>query len=102
MQQSNNAHDEGEGVHVKNLKSLRILQRETQSAFWYRFGVSQSRGSRFEQGVRMPSSVAILLGLYLEKKVNDEDLLDAIDSSKPPMALQRKVEARVRGADIQG
>jgi transcriptional regulator with XRE-family HTH domain len=61
-------------VHAEELRQLRKSRRESQSKFWKRFGVTQSRGSRFEQGLQLPVSVAILVKLYLEGKVNDGDL----------------------------
>ena len=62
---------------AKDIKALRKTLRQTQAEFWCRFGVTQSRGSRFEKGFCLPTPVAILLELYVEKKVNDADLLAA-------------------------
>lgn len=56
------------------LREHRKSRRESQSLFWSRFGVSQSRGSRFEMGTEIPSSIAILLQLYLNGKISDHDL----------------------------
>ncbi|MEX3944318.1 XRE family transcriptional regulator, partial [Paraburkholderia sp. BR10937] len=39
-------------------------KKESQRRFWARFGVTQSRGSRFESGAEIPPPVSILLGLY--------------------------------------
>ena len=88
-----------EQVCVKNLKALRKVLKQNQTEFWYRFGVAQSRGSRFEKGGYIPPSVAILIQLYLEKKVKDTDLLSAIRSSNRPMALESKVRAVLAGYD---
>jgi hypothetical protein len=57
------------------LKWLRIDLNENQTEFWLRFGVTQSQGSRFEQGMDMPSPLIILLALYLDGKLSDADLL---------------------------
>lgn len=62
---------------AKDIKALRKTLRQTQAEFWSRFGVTQSRGSRFEKGFCLPTPVAILLELYVEKKVNDADLMAA-------------------------
>lgn len=59
------------------LKELRKTRRENQTRFWKRFGVTQSRGSRFEQGMEMPSPVKILMHLYFEGVVKEKDLLSA-------------------------
>jgi len=56
------------------LRELRIARGESQTKFWRRFGVTQSRGSRFELGTEIPPSVAILIKLYLEGTVSDGDL----------------------------
>lgn len=56
------------------IKELRKSRQESQYKFWRRFGVTQSRGSRFEQGLDVPVSIAILVRLYLDGKVSDEDL----------------------------
>jgi transcriptional regulator with XRE-family HTH domain len=56
------------------LRKYRKKQRESQSRFWSRFGVTQSRGSRFEMGTVIPPSVAILIKLYFEGVITDSDL----------------------------
>ena len=63
------------------LREFRIARRETQTKFWRRFGVTQSRGSRFELGTEIPPSVAILIKLYFEGTVSDGDLWRARRSS---------------------
>lgn len=64
------------------LKWLRRKLKENQTEFWSRFGVTQSQGSRFEQGMSMQSPLAILLTLYIESKVNDDDLMVARQDSR--------------------
>nr|WP_315468991.1 hypothetical protein [uncultured Undibacterium sp.] len=64
------------------LKWLRRKLKENQTEFWSRFGVTQSQGSRFEQGMCMQSPLAILLTLYIESKVNDDDLMVARQDSR--------------------
>ena len=54
--------------------AYRKKKKESQRRFWARFGVTQSRGSRFESGAEIPAPVAILLGLYFTKTVSDADL----------------------------
>lgn len=56
------------------LRKYRKAKKESQFRFWGRFGVTQSRGSRFELGTEIPTPVAILLTLYLEGKITDCDL----------------------------
>jgi DNA-binding transcriptional regulator YiaG len=58
------------------IRYLRRRKRESQETFWRRFGVTQSSGSRFESGLPLPATLAILLRLYAEGKLTDA-LLDA-------------------------
>jgi DNA-binding transcriptional regulator YiaG len=61
-------------VAPHELRRLRIRKRESQEKFWSRFGVTQSSGSRFETGVMIPPPVAILLRLYMNGMLSDDDL----------------------------
>lgn len=54
--------------------AFRKSKKESQRRFWARFGVTQSRGSRFESGAEIPPPVSLLLGLYLTKTITDSDL----------------------------
>ena len=69
------------------LKNLRKTRRENQTRFWKRFGVTQSRGSRFEQGMEMPSPVKILIKLYFEGVVKEKDLQLARKNTAFPMPI---------------
>ena len=64
-------------MNGKSIKELRKQRKESQTEFWQRFGVTQSRGSRFELGVELPDPVTILLGLYLDGVIRDSDLRKA-------------------------
>jgi hypothetical protein len=59
---------------VDDLRQFRVSRRESQEKFWGRFGVTQSSGSRFETGLAIPAPVAILLKLYVNGKLTDDDL----------------------------
>lgn len=61
-------------IQPEVLRKYRKVIRESQTRFWARFGVTQSRGSRFEMGAEIPPSVAILLRLYFNGVVTDGDL----------------------------
>lgn len=61
-------------IQPEVLRKYRKKIRESQDQFWARFGVTQSRGSRFEQGAEIPTPVVILLGLYFNGMVTDGDL----------------------------
>ncbi len=58
----------------EDLRKYRRTKRESQGLFWARFGVTQSRGSRFEKGAEIPRPVAILLELYFNGVVTDDHL----------------------------
>ncbi|WP_442808052.1 XRE family transcriptional regulator [Trinickia soli] len=68
------------------IQSYRKQVRESQKTFWARFGVTQSRGSRFELGANIPKPVMILLRLYFEALISDEDIRSV--SQKRPAALR--------------
>ncbi|MRR50198.1 MAG: XRE family transcriptional regulator [Rhodocyclaceae bacterium] len=67
-----------------SLRETRQARKESQRRFWARFGVTQSRGSRFELGNEIPSPVSILLKLYFEGVVSDGDLWRARRSQSLP------------------
>ncbi len=56
------------------LREYRKALGESQCSFWARFGVTQSRGSRFEMGAELPPPVVILLALYIDGTITDKDL----------------------------
>jgi len=60
--------------------------KESQKIFWSRFGVTQSRGSRFELGANIPRPVMILLHLYFEARISDDDIRSV---SQKRVAVQR-------------
>lgn len=81
-------------LNAEVLRKLRLDRQESQTKFWRRFGVTQSRGSRFEMGVEIPPSVAILVKLYLEGTISDGDLWRARrngKASKQPATLGQQV-----------
>lgn len=61
-------------VSSQMLKAMRLERNETQSRFWGRFGVTQTRGSRFELGQEIPPPVGILIRLYLDGVISEGDL----------------------------
>ncbi|WP_254700047.1 hypothetical protein [Trinickia violacea] len=64
------------------IQAYRKKVRESQKRFWSRFGVTQSRGSRFELGASIPKPVMILLRLYFEKIISDDDIT-RVSQSRP-------------------
>ena len=56
------------------IQAYRRRVKESQKTFWARFGVTQSRGSRFELGANIPKPVMLLLRLYFEARISDDDI----------------------------
>ena len=73
----------------EQLRRMRKARGENQTEFWQRFGVSQSRGSRFELGTEIPASVIMLLNLYLLGIVGDHDLRRAMITQPRPAKNRR-------------
>ncbi len=61
-------------IDLKNLADYRRTQGLNQSAFWSRYGVTQSGGSRYESGRDLPTPVAILVWLRETGRLTDADL----------------------------
>lgn len=61
--------------YVTNARASRISAGMNQSAFWARFGVTQSGGSRYESGREISGPTQILMMLYALSIVNDDDLM---------------------------
>ena len=61
-------------LDFSDIASYRKQRGENQLNFWQRFGVTQSGGSRYESGRSAPKPVRILMSLYAEGKISDEDL----------------------------
>ena len=72
--QSVSSGDSSSAIDRFLIVEYRKRKKESQRRFWARFGVTQSRGSRFEAGAEIPPPVSILLGLYFNKTVSDGDL----------------------------
>jgi DNA-binding transcriptional regulator YiaG len=53
-----------------------------QSAFWTRFGVTQSGGSRYESGRNIPTPTSMLMWLRETERITDQDLADAMKAVK--------------------
>ena len=57
-------------MNAAALKALRQACGMNQAAFWAKIGVTQSGGSRFESGRRMPVPVALLIDLVHVRGIN--------------------------------
>lgn len=77
-----------------NVKALRRNLGLNQSEFWGRLGVTQSAGSRYESGRRMPKPVMELLRICHIERIDlsqvhaaDLALLDYIKASRPELLM---------------
>lgn len=52
---------------IKDYRSLRRKMDLNQSEFWGRLGITQSSGSRYEDGRKVPRAVAVLAHLVYIK-----------------------------------
>lgn len=56
---------------LDDLKGFREARGENQTKFWSRFGVTQSGGSRYESGRKMPSPLAMLVLSFSNELLDD-------------------------------
>lgn len=59
-----------------NVRTARRLAGVKQCDFWEKFGITQSGGSRYENGRSMPAPLRILTQLYISGKITDADLAE--------------------------
>jgi transcriptional regulator with XRE-family HTH domain len=64
-------------LDFNDIAAFRKARGENQMDFWRRFGVTQSGGSRYESGRSVPKPVRLLMSLYAEGTLSDEDLAAA-------------------------
>jgi hypothetical protein len=57
-----------------DLAALRAASGSNQADFWSKFGISQSGGSRYESGCRMPMPIRILIRAWIDKLIDDAAL----------------------------
>lgn len=74
-------------ARLKSFKPEKIQEQRkqsglNQSAFWSRFGVTQSGGSRYESGRNVPIPTAMLIWLRESDRIDDQDLADALKAVK--------------------
>lgn len=83
-----------------NLSELRQRTGLSQTAFWGRLGLTQSAGSRYENGRRMPRTTAEMLRLVYIERVDlsmvDRELVAIIEALQAMPDLYRLLQAEVR------
>lgn len=58
----------------EDIRQYRKSRKETQGEFWNRFGLTQPGGSRYEGEQKIPLPTAILLSLFAQGKISEEDI----------------------------
>lgn len=64
-------------LDFSDIAAARAKENLNQTAFWARYGVTQSGGSRYEAGRNIPKPLAILLWLHRSGKISDKELAEA-------------------------
>lgn len=64
-------------INLNDPASLRRARNENQSAYWTRFGVTQSAGSRYENERALPAPTATLVALFELGVVTEQDIAEA-------------------------
>lgn len=62
---------------LSDVATYRRALGKNQGSFWGRFFVTQSGGSRYENRGSIPRPTQVLMALYAEKVITDEDI-DAV------------------------
>lgn len=65
-----------------DVRKLRRKTKQNQSAFWSRIGVTQSGGSRYEAGRRIPKPTLILLTIAYGSPTQCARALDRVRHAK--------------------
>ncbi len=64
------------------IQEIRKTSGMNQQAFWTRFGITQSGGSRYESGRNIPMPTAMLVWLLEAGRVTEQDMADAMKAVK--------------------
>jgi predicted transcriptional regulator len=98
-------------VRPSDLEVMREMAGLNQTEFWQRVGVTQSGGSRYETGRRIPKPVLSLLRLvYIEKldlervRREDVELVEYLRAEEKELyqRLRRKAKAWVKRQPLSG
>lgn len=58
-------------VSIENVRALRESLGINQASFWSKFGVTQSGGSRYENGRNIPKPIKVLLQANIDGTLDD-------------------------------
>ena len=68
---------------IHNPSELRKSAGMNQTDFWKKFGVTQSGGSRYENGRSMPTPLKVLVQAWIENLVDDAALAKLLKKVAP-------------------
>ena len=71
------------------IKRFRRKHRINQSMFWARLGVTQSGGSRYENGRAIPNAVVMLLNITYGTNRGAEKLVEQLRAWKDPSSASK-------------
>lgn len=63
------------------MQEIRKSEGLNQMQFWGRYGITQSGGSRYEDGRTIPRPAAMLIWLHQSGKLSDQDLAAALKAT---------------------
>jgi DNA-binding transcriptional regulator YiaG len=64
------------------IQENRKISGMNQYAYWSRFGITQSGGSRYESGRNIPMPTSMLMRLLEAGRITEQDIVDAMKAVK--------------------
>lgn len=61
-------------LNLSDVKAYRLARAESQTVFWGRFLVTQSSGSRYEQGAKIPPTLGMLIAGWADDLISESQL----------------------------
>lgn len=68
---------------LADLRGYRLTKKLNQRDFWSQYGATQSGGSRYEDGRKVPSAVVALMVLHDQGIINEETLRNLFHDATP-------------------
>lgn len=82
---------------LENVQGFRKSRSETQADFWKRFGLTQPGGSRYENGQPIPRPTAILLDLFANGTISEQQLTESLTRVSLSHNVSSASETPLRG-----
>lgn len=61
-------------LNLANIKDIRKFRGENQHVFWSRYGLTQTSGSKYETGRKIPLPLSILIMMHLQGTITEKDI----------------------------